>query len=1517
MNLFTLAKMKRCVAFGLFLFMFLGKPTAQTMEITDATTAPITPENLITNIFLGDGVEVTDVTFTGDPLAVGYFKNAQNVVGIDRGILLTSGRAGSVNCGAGPLGADCGGNQFASNDNNGNATDPDLQAIAAGTLFDFARFSITFIPTSDTLRFKYVFASEEYPEWACSPFNDVFGFFISGPGINGPYQNNGQNIALIPGTNTPVSINNIHPQNGSCAPEFGQYYHDNTTSAGQPVYDGYLSVFIAEAVVIPCETYTIKLMVSDVGDPAFDTGVFLEAKSFGTGSLKVETNTVSLDGTVTEDCASGSLTFTYPGPVEADYPLDYTIIGTAQNGVDYMTIPTDLFIPIGDSSITIPIIAFEDGITEGLETIGIDIQRDVCNRDTFWIFIRDNEIVPPELGPDLSICKFDSVQLDGTLPIPLPVPPSFTNTQDYTVTNGTPTYSPIQVAGVQPVTLGPGVIQSVCVNIDHNWVDDLDLFLISPSGQFIELSSDNGSNCDDYTNVCFSPTATISIGAGFPWPPCTSGGQPSFANGTFAPEGVWSDLWDGDYLTNGTWQLLVLDDQMGFNGTILDWTITFEPLYQLYYEWTPAAGLSCTDCPNPMASPSQTTTYHLSASDTYGCIVEDSITIEVKDVLPAPTVVCSDITNSSLTFSWDPIAGAMGYMVSLNGAPFSPTNGTTEIINGLNLDTEVTIEVYGIGECNGQTGTATCSTPPCTAPGLMIANQTNVTCSNSSNGSVTLQASGGAGDYTYTFNGIDNTTGIFTGIAGGTYTASVIDSWNCPNTVQVTILAPQALNVVPVVVSNISCNGQSDAVLAAVTTGGTAPYSFDWSNGQTDSIATNLGIGPQTVNVTDANGCTFGASINLTQPPLLTATATANPAVCFGSATGNTAVNFQGGTPPIVIKWDAAAGGVTTPVAQNLMAGTYTATVTDANGCTATASATVQEPSLLTVTAQGVDPLCNGGADGTAAAMASGGTGTYQYAWSNADTGPMADNLSATTYTVTATDANGCTATQSLTLSEPTGISLQLTANNVLCFGGNSGGISSVASGGIGQLSYAWSNGQSTPNLVNFPASTYCLTVTDANGCTASQCATINQPTQLQLSTFSTNTGCIGSSTGEINLTVLGGTPTTTGYIFNWDNAETTEDITGLAAGDYTVTVSDANGCTASISETVGEDQPITTQLSQQGVKCLGGSDGNISTTVTGGSGVFNYNWSGPSGFTSTSKDPDSLLAGTYYLTVSDVAGCSVLDSIIVTEESALKASLEVDWVSCFGEKDGRIQVIPSGGNPPYKVSFNDGAFGGATEFTLLDLGLYNITVQDAFGCEWVQEQIYVGEPKLLSVDLGPDTILNYGSTLLLDPIISNLTDPSSAIFHWYSNNPGLTPKDTSSRLGEFLVLGQSTVTFTVVDKNGCTAEDMINIFARELRNVQVPTGFAPSAGGSSLNDLLHVHGSTEMVKEILSFQVFDRWGERLYEADHFAVNANDIGWDGTFQGKDMPAGVYVWFMVVDFVDGERVKYKGETTLIR
>ncbi|TNE52404.1 MAG: T9SS type B sorting domain-containing protein [Bacteroidetes bacterium] len=1379
---------------------------SQSLQVTNANTAPFTPQNLISNVFLGNGVEVTNISYQGQPLAVGYFTDGQSVIGLERGILMTTGRSETGNGALNEWGSHETGNVFANNSLSPfPGTDPDLNPLVNSGLYDICSYVITFVPTSDTLRFRYCFASEEYPEFACTAYNDIFGFFIQGPNYPTP-----TNIALIPGTNLPVSINNIHPDNPQAGPpcpaKFAQFYNNNNNSTTQPTYDGFTRVFTAEAIVVPCQEYTIKLIISDVGDPNYDSGVFLEAKSFGTGALRTQLSTPSLDGTITEGCSPGSLTFRLPAPATEDYSIDYTILGPAINGVDYETIPDDLIIPAGEQELVIPIVALEDGLAENGEFLAVDVRRDPCNRDTILIYLRENTILPPNQLLDTSLCiGAPSVTLNGTLPINLPPPPSFSNTQDYLIDPLNTTISaPINVFGVLPSTLQPGMIRSVCLNASHIWVADFDIYLVSPGGQFLELMTDCGGPGMNLTNTCFTPSATKPINQ--------TVALDAPYSGDWEPEGPWSDLWGGGaYPTNGTWKLQIKDDQQGFVGTLHDWTITFEPLYEISYQWSPADGLSCTDCPTPTTSPDTSTLYKLMAIDSYGCMLEDSVKVTVNPTLEAPQVDCGNYTSNSITVNWSDVAGASGYEISINGDGWiAPGSTNSHTVTNLTQGSTITVEVQATGNSGGNCpaliGTATCTN--CDPP-VVMANSTNARCNGSADGTVQITTDGLHPPYSFNLNGQMNASGSFSGLQAGMYMATVTDALGCTATVSVTINEPPVLNV-GINSVNLNCFSGDNGSATAVPVGGTAPYMYKWSDpaGQTSSKAVNLTAGTYTVTVTDQHNCTSTSSVTLTQPPDLLVFVTASPAKCFGDSTGSASVMTTGGVPPYMYTWNNGQSG---PAASNLAAGSYIVTVVDGAGCAKTSFALIGQPTAITATISSMPASCALSANGSLSVQAQGGTGMLSYLWSDpaGQKTKQASGLTAGIYTVTITDQNGCTRTISDTVSAPSAMVLTVDAVNADCNGAATGSATVTPIGGTGGYTFLWndSGGQSTNLAVNLTAGTYTVTVTDSNACTATSSATVTEPGALDLLLNTQPVGCFGGTDGAVYSSPAGGTPP---YMYQWSSGETSKDLTGVAAGTYMLTITDANGCSTAASATIMPATQINITGTVSSIACFGETNGAIVLEISGGQMPYQVNWSGPAGFASTGIALTNLDAGSYTATITDNSGCSQTMSYLVEQPGApLVADLpDIGDTICFNASNGTATVAVQGGMAPYVYNWSIPGQQSAT-ITGLKANLYYVTVTDDHNCT-ATDSIFIPQRAQLFAWAEGGTVDCFGSTDGTASVTvvfygANAADLSLFTYKW-STVPVQTGIQATG-----LQAGQ-TYTVTVTDHSGCSATQTATI---------------------------------------------------------------------------------------------------------
>jgi gliding motility-associated-like protein len=384
---------------------------AEMVPIT--TNSNYTATELIEDVFIGGGCfDVTNVTSIGSSTGMGSFSNGLASIGFDEGVVISSGNIGTV---SGPNNTESAGS------GTGGGSDPDLQQLNSQNIFDATGIEFDFAPTLSAINFRFVFGSEEYCEFVNANVNDVFGFFISGPGITGPFSNNSANLALIPMTNIPISIDDVNNNSNPA------YFVPNSTGCGGITnaadiqFDGYTIALTATANVIPCETYHIKLVVGDGGDAIYDSAVFLEAGSFNAGGQATVSAVNASTGTnlVYEDCGDAFITFTrQTGDLSLPLVITYTIdpSSTATNGLDYTGLPTSITIPAGQTEVIIPLTIFSDGILEGLETIIINMDNSCsCTNSSATIEILDVPplIVDPML--DQVLCGPETVTLASAI----------------------------------------------------------------------------------------------------------------------------------------------------------------------------------------------------------------------------------------------------------------------------------------------------------------------------------------------------------------------------------------------------------------------------------------------------------------------------------------------------------------------------------------------------------------------------------------------------------------------------------------------------------------------------------------------------------------------------------------------------------------------------------------------------------------------------------------------------------------------------------------------------------------------------------------------------------------------------------------------------------------------------------------------------------------------------------------------------------------------------------------------
>jgi gliding motility-associated-like protein len=591
--------------------------------------------------------------------------------------------------------------------------------------------------------------------------------------------------------------------------------------------------------------------------------------------------------------------------------------------------------------------------------------------------------------------------------------------------------------------------------------------------------------------------------------------------------------------------------------------------------------------------------------------------------------------------------------------------------------------------------------------------------------------------------------------------------------------------------------------------------SFLWNGSATGSVYTVNNTGTYEVLVTYAGGCVVRDTIKLTRLdvlPVLTANTPTNIA-CNGTNNGSASINVSSGTPGYNYAW---SNGATTASVSGLGVGTYSVVVTDAKGCkdSITGITITQPATAIAASATATsNATCNTG--GTATSTTNGGTGAYTYAWSNGATTANISNLSTGAYSVTVTDANGCSVTSNtINITGPVGalVSSASVGGNVSCNGGNNGTASVTNTGGVAGFTYAWSNGATTPSISGLTAGSYSVVVTDALGCTStSNNITITQPSAVLAAVANVPSAlpCSGISSDSAIVVVTGGT---SGYSYAWSNGTTNATALNLPAGNYTVTVTDANGCIATSNQvTITASTPLlTVSTNATNISCNGASNGIINATVAGGKAGYTYAWSNGA----NTATINNLSAGNYTVIVTDANSCTATTTAVtITQPAALSATITPTNVQCSGQNNGKVTTLVTGGTTGYTYTWSNGA--STANISNLLPGKYIVTITDANGCT-IKDSTILTQPlaPLVATTTHNNITCNGANDGVASATVTGGTSAYSYVWNSGVNVVGNTPTLTG--------LSAGTYSLTVTDANSCFAIKTVIITEPTLLSIAV-----------------------------------------------------------------------------------------------
>lgn len=833
-------------------------------------------------------------------------------------------------------------------------------------------------------------------------------------------------------------------------------------------------------------------------------------------------------------------------------------------------------------------------------------------------------------------------------------------------------------------------------------------------------------------------------------------------------------------------------------------------------------------------------TYSVTVTDANGCVIILSATVSEPatkvsgTILSQTNVLCFGESTGSVTVGGS--GGTPPYEYKIGTGDFQSSG------NFINLGAgNFIVTVRDANLCTFDIPVSiTQPTAPLTGN---IVSRTNVACYGDATGSITVAGSGGTSPYEYSINGgAFQSSGLFTGLDAADHNLIVRDANLCLYNFTVTLTQPsEPLQASVLSVDDVKCHGGDDGSIAVTASGGKSPYQYSINSGsswQSSGAFSNLTAGTYTINVRDFNLCTDILTVTIDEPSEpLDVSVSKTDVICHGASDGTATATAAGGTPPYSYSWNTVPAQ-TGASAINMPAGNYVVTVTDSNGCADTARVTITQPEAVSVTAVVNDVFCHGENSGSVVITVANGTAPFTYLWNTGETSKDLEDIGAGTYTVVVTDVNNCTATATATVNEPSPLSVLINVTNVLCHGESTGAIRLSVSGGTAPYSYLWNTGATTRDIINIPAGSYSVTVTDANSCQSVISVDVSQPeNELSIALISVNNVTeYGGSDGNFTVGASGGTSP---YQFRIGSG--TPSPTGffgsLSAGTYIVTVTDANLCTAQLSVTITQPAiPLTGfSTSQTDVLCNGGNNGSLTVTGWGGTSPYEYSLDGST--YQTSGTFNNLIAGLYNVRVRDAVMDVVIVPVYISEPELLQVAASYNDLSCRGDSSGTATASVLGGIWPYTYSWNTTPVQTSATAAGLKAGAYTVTVTDANGCMATYD-IMIGEPES-EVSLTVSSVnvpCAEGTGGSASVTATGGTPPYT--YSWNTSPVQTTPTISGLSAGTYIV--------TVTDANGCIKTATAQIYSPPMLVVTAAVADASCPDSPDGSVVLTIAGGTQ-----------------------------------------------------------------------